>query len=198
MSEDLYNIVFAGEILDGMDADEVQEKVGETFRVGGERLQVLFSGQNAVVKRGVDLITATRFQQAFLNAGARAEIEAVIPPPVSSSTPAADPDAFSPPPSDAGPAAESAVDRGDDTGGMANAAATRTDGALSLAPPGAPLDEIDDRGPPRQPDTSGLSLVPGYAWDLSDCAPPPAASPMFDLDAFSLAPLDDRPSGDGQ
>jgi hypothetical protein len=74
----------------------------------------------------------------------------------------------------------------------------QTDGGLSLAPAGAPLDEIDDRGPPRRPDTSGLSLVAGDAWDLRDCAPPPAASPMFDLDAFSLAPLDDRPSAERQ
>jgi hypothetical protein len=41
---------------------------------------------------------------------------------------------------------------------------------LALAPLDAPLDEIDDRGPPRSPDTSQLRLVAGDDWTLVDCA----------------------------
>ncbi len=172
MSEDRYNIVFAGKLLGDLDPAQVREKLGATFRLDAAQLDNLFSGQPVVVKRKVDLMTATRFQQAFLAAGARAEIESLATPG----------DAPGPEPASStrahdGPAAE---------------------GTLALAPAGTPLDEIDDRGPPRSPDTSALSLVTADSWDLTDCAPLPVPTPEYDLDALTLAPLDARRSDNGQ
>jgi hypothetical protein len=163
---DLYNIVFDGELLNGADPAAARAKLASTFRLDGPHLDNLFSGRRIVVKRDIDLLTATRFQQAFLAAGARADIESVD----------GEPDAL--------PIAATDTWDGDD------AAASHDDGPLSLAPPGAPLDEIDDRGPPRSPDTSALGLVPAAGWDLTDCAPPPPAIPQFDLDGLALLPID--------
>lgn len=167
MSRDRYNIVFAGVLVAGADPASVRAKLGSTFRLDAAQLDNLFSGQPVVVKRDVDLMTATRFQQAFLAAGARAEIESLAP------TAAPQPEA-----ADTAPAADTA--------------------GLSLAPPGAPLEELDDRGPPRHPDTSALSLLPGEGWDLTDCAPPPLPTPEFDLSALALAPLDARRREDAE
>lgn len=168
MAQDRYNVVFSGELLSGADFARVRAKLGASFRLGSAQLDNLFSGQTVVVKHDVDLLTATRFQQAFLAAGARAEIEsaqAAAPAETSHTTPIG---------------------------------AQTADGPLSLAPPGTPLEEIDDRGPPRHPDTSALSLLPADGWDLSDCAPLPAAIPEFDLAGLALVPLDARRPDDGQ
>ncbi|WP_295883079.1 hypothetical protein [uncultured Thiohalocapsa sp.] len=165
MPQDRYNIVFAGALVAGADPAAVRAKLGSTFRLDAAQLDNLFSGQPVVVKRDVDLMTATRFQQAFLAAGARAEIESLAP--------------IAPP------------QTGDATAGADTA-------GLSLAPPGVPLEELDDRGPPRQPDTSALSLLPGEGWDLSDCAPPPLPTPEFDLSALALEPLDARRREDAE
>ena len=176
MPEDRYNIVFAGVLLGGADAAEARARLGGTFRLDSAQLDNLFSGRPIVVKRDVDLMTATRFQQAFLAAGARAEIEAV-------GVPAASPDSEQDLEQAATAKAETTIAVGDH---------------LALAPIGAPLDEIDDRGPPRNPDTSALSLVPADGWDLSDCAPLPVPTQEYDLSDLTLAPLDARRPGDGQ
>jgi hypothetical protein len=173
MPDDRYNIVFSGQLVSGADAGVVKERVGAIFRLDANSLETLFSGQTATIKRDVDLLTATRYQQAFLQAGARVEIE---PADVVTDAPAA--------PMEDRPARPS-VSEPEAAG-------------LSLAPLGTLLEELDDRGPARNPDTSAFSLLPVDGWDLSDCEQPPAAPPRFDLDALSLVPLDSRPQSDGQ
>lgn len=192
MSEDRYNIVFSGELVTGADAATTRERLGSTFRLGASQLDNLFSGQAVIVKRDVNLMTATRFQQAFLAAGARAAIELAT--------------AAAPKPTDA--ASSGGLT---DTPGTAAEAEPAADGpeapkpqaasagdTLVLAPPGTPLDEIKDRAPARQPDTSALSLVQSQDWDLSDCAPPPAATPEYDLSGLALTPLDARRGEDAE
>ena len=181
MPEDRYNIVFSGELVTGADAAKKRERLGNTFRLGASQLDNLFSGQAVVVKRDVDLMTATRFQQAFLAAGARAAIELV------SAAPSAPADAAA---------------HGEPTDlpqtASETAPATVAGATLALAPPGTPLDEVDDAGPACQPDTTALSLVQAPDWDLSDCAPPPAATPDYDLSELALAPLDARRGEDAE
>lgn len=65
-------------------------------------------------------------------------------------------------------------------------AAAPAGGAWSVAPPGAELEELSDRGPEQNPDTSKLSLVEGDNWSLEDCAPPPLAQPIPDIDSLEL------------
>jgi hypothetical protein len=173
MASDRYNIVFAGELVAGTDPTTARAKLAATFRLDQARLDGLFAGQPVMVKRNVDLITATRFQQAFLAAGARAEIESAAGEP--ESLPIADEESSS-----------------------ARSGVPATDGALHLAPLGALLNECDDRGLTHQPDTSRLSLLPAGGWDLSDCAPPPAPTPYFDLDGYRLEPLDVRRPDDAE
>jgi hypothetical protein len=172
MAADRYNLVFANELVAGADPASVRRKLAATFRLDATRLDNLFSGQPVVVKRDVDLLTATRFQQAFLNAGAHAQIAST----------AGEPEAL----------ADADSDMGDD------ALAPGTEMPLALAPPGAPLDEIDHRGPPQYPDVSGLSLLPASGWDLSDCAPPMPPPPAYDFRDLSLVPLDARGAEEAQ
>lgn len=63
---------------------------------------------------------------------------------------------------------------------------------LTLAPPGAPLDELP-RETGTAPDTSHLSIVPGNDWTLEDCAPPPPTAPPPDIRHLALEP---RPNGE--
>ncbi|MBK1631350.1 hypothetical protein CKO31_11485 [Thiohalocapsa halophila] len=192
MSEDRYNIVFSGELVTGADAVTTRERLGSTFRLNASQLDNLFSGQAVVVKRDVDLMTATRFQQAFLAAGARAAIELVTTAPPAQADPAApgEPADFPKTAAEAEPAAEDPE--------TPKRLAASPGATLALAPPGTPLDELDDRGPTHQPDTSALSLVQSQDWDLSDCAPPPAATPDYDLSGLALAPLDARRGEDAE
>jgi hypothetical protein len=175
MAEDRYNIVFSGELQSGADAAATRQKLAGTFRLDAAQLDNLFSGRPVVVKRDVDLLTATRFQQAFLAAGARADIESATVDSVGERTAAPE----HPP-------------------GKHADASVLTEGPLALAAAGAPLEEIVERGPPQHPDTSALSLVTADSWDLSDCAPPPVPTPEYDLDGISLEPLDARRPDDGQ
>ncbi|NBC13638.1 MAG: hypothetical protein GVY09_09895 [Gammaproteobacteria bacterium] len=197
MSEDRYNIVFSGELVAGADAATTRERLGSTFRLNASQLDNLFSGQAVVVKRDVDLMTATRFQQAFLAAGARAAIELLATaPPAQADRAQAD---RAPPgkPADFPETAAEAEPAADDSEASKRPAAS-PGATLALAPPGTALDELDDRGPTHQPDTSALSLVQSQDWDLSDCAPPPAATPDYDLSGLALAPLDARRGEDAE
>ncbi len=61
---------------------------------------------------------------------------------------------------------------------------------LTLAPPGADLEEAVPPAAARKIDTSYLSLVAGEGWTLEDCSPPPAPAPIPDISYLSLAPTE--------
>lgn len=61
-------------------------------------------------------------------------------------------------------------------------------GQWGLAPPGALLEELEDKRPVVSPDTSGLALVAGDNWSLEDCEPLPATRPAPRTDHLTLAP----------
>lgn len=68
---------------------------------------------------------------------------------------------------------------------------TQTEAAgLTLAPPGADLDEALPPAAPREIDTSYLSLVAGEGWTLEDCAPPHASTHIPDISYLTLAPAE--------
>ena len=162
MAEELYNVVFAGELI-GAEAPEVVARSLQTrFRLDETQLQGLFSGRPVVVKRDVDLETAVRFRDAFGRLGARAIIE----------------------PNETVDGLDALLHAADDLSDPAR-------GDFELAPLGSPLDEIDERGPPRFPDTSALSLVPGDDWSFEDCQPPPVAEPILEIDYLELVPISD-------
>jgi len=160
MPVELYNVVFAGELVDQAAPETTRRKLMALFRLDEARVDKLFSGRRIFVKRNLDLDTAARLQDAFRKAGGRALIE-----PVEALEEGAAPDS---------------VER-------SGADADRSE--LTLAPIGAPLEEIEDQAPPQAPNTSALSLVTDQDWTLADCGPPSMPQPEFDLDYLELVPM---------
>jgi hypothetical protein len=66
-----FDIVFAGECLDGHDPAGVRAALGKLFKADEATLDRLFSGKRQRVKRGCDKATALRYQQAMTGVGAR-------------------------------------------------------------------------------------------------------------------------------
>ncbi|MCF7983369.1 MAG: hypothetical protein K9L70_03105 [Thiohalocapsa sp.] len=162
-----YNIVFAGELLGTSSAQQARQKLQALFKLDDARTAQLFSGQRVTVKRDVDLETAARYQDAFRAAGARAIIET------------------------ASDLSESPTNVDHMSG-----SSTKADGDWGLAPPGAMLEEIEDRRPRISPDTSGLALVAGTNWSLEDCEPPPAPTAVPRTDHLTLEPaFEKQPKG---
>jgi hypothetical protein len=201
-----FDVLFAGQLLEGHDASEVRLKLGRLFKADEATLDKLLSGKPQILKRDADEATARKYQQALATAGALALLRpceeglSAAPP-----TPAARAPqtglALAPPGSDALAPEERAPAM----------APSITAPDLDLARAGERLAEPAPPAPPA-PDTSHLSLgeagehIPGLpsptpvavtpssslamepqGGDLSDCAPAPAAAPAVDLSHLELA-----------
>ncbi len=71
----LYQLVFEGETLDGFEAHQVRQQIGEHLKLDDARLEHLFSGRRVVLKRGVDEERAHRHKRQFAHLGGRLLIE---------------------------------------------------------------------------------------------------------------------------
>ncbi|EIC20649.1 hypothetical protein [Thiorhodovibrio frisius] len=168
MADPTFDVLFSGELLGSASPDYVKKRLAQIFKLDEAGVERLFSGQRVFVKRGVDFATAERLREVFDKAGALAEVVPVGGDPdevfhfddsddeadvdaspsaakgstitPSSSPPSSSPPSSSPPssspPSSSPPSA-----------------------SWSIAPPGAELEELSDRGPEQHPDISKLSLV---------------------------------------
>ncbi len=76
MSGDLYLIQFKGDIAEGFSIGDVKHNLAALFKVPPEKIEKLFSGTPAVIRKNVDRATALRYQAAMKKAGA---ISRVIP-----------------------------------------------------------------------------------------------------------------------
>ncbi|MBT9525300.1 MAG: DUF805 domain-containing protein [Rhizobacter sp.] len=79
-------LVFAGEVIDGFQFDEVKRRFGEAFKIEGARLAAMFSGERTVLKRALPAGEATRYVAKLAALGARVHIE-----PLEGAKPAASP-----------------------------------------------------------------------------------------------------------
>jgi len=165
MSSAQYDLVFFGEISEETDPKVVRARLAERFRLSHDAAARLFSGGRVVVKRGVDAATAKRYQDAFAEAGATLQITSV----------------------DRGAGHDSAPSHEQAAPSSPSTPTGQQD--LALAPLGAPLDEIDDRGPPQSPDVSNLRLMSGDDWTLVDCAPDIESPIVPDTDYLRLEPM---------
>lgn len=68
-------LVFAGEILEGFQLDEVKRRVGEAFKLDEARIAAMFSGARTVLKRSLSATEATRYVAQLGRLGARVHIE---------------------------------------------------------------------------------------------------------------------------
>lgn len=166
MAESRFDIQFAGALVPGAEASTVRERLRDLLRLSPETLERLFSGQPVLIKRNLDAATATRYRDAFRAAGA---ILRLTPSPDTAETPSA---ASEPGPQ---PAPQPAGDPG----------------GLTLAPPGANVEEVVPVAP-RDIDTAALSLVPGQNWTLEDCTAEPPPRPIPDISHLALVPAEPR------
>lgn len=166
MTDSRFDLVFAGQLVAGVDPLVARWQLQAVFELSDEAVARLFGGHRIVIKRNVDPDTASRYQERFREAGALIELIPVID-----------------------------ADRTDSSGAADQAAAPDTNAAttrLTLAPLGALL--LDDlhassRGAPPVPDTSHLSLATGTNWTLEDFAKPPTPAPIPDTSHLTLEPI---------
>ena len=89
-NNELYNVIFSGEILPGNDLEKVKEGVGRVFGVSGNKLDMMFSGKTITIKKSADRATADKYLQAMKKAGALATAKAMeSDAPVAAEKPAA-------------------------------------------------------------------------------------------------------------
>ena len=74
LHNELYQITFAGRILEGFDDAEVRENVQALFRISDERTASLFSGATKTLKSGLSHADALVYQERLTKAGAEVQI----------------------------------------------------------------------------------------------------------------------------
>ena len=167
-----FDILFAGECLDGHEEAVVRTAVARLFRADDATLDRLFSGRRQRIKRGVDAATARRYAEAMAAAGARAIVQPCGD--------AADPGDTA----DAAPeAAVAPVAQADSLSSGATATGATT---LEVSPAGSDILRPEERRrhAAAAPDVSPLSLA-AAGTDLGDAVAPVAAPPA--AGDFSLA-----------
>jgi hypothetical protein len=68
--DELYDVYFAGQVLDGQDPQQVRSQLARLFNADEATLDRLFSGKPSLVKRGCDRATAGKYKSAMEKAGA--------------------------------------------------------------------------------------------------------------------------------
>lgn len=79
MSDDKFDVVFKGELVRSFEPSVVKKNIGQLFKIGGEKLDALFSGKIIVLKRNLDFDSATKYRVAIKKAGARVDLVPVEP-----------------------------------------------------------------------------------------------------------------------
>jgi hypothetical protein len=195
VSQERFDIYFAGELLPDHAPEAVRQWLGAQFKLQGAALERLFSGQPVRIKQGVDPDTAGRYRAAFRKAGALLDIR---PAAAEATAPAAPPAAHAPAeqqgvatdPRDAGGTGPQLLPA--NTGSLEDcaepvAAVVLPDiGHLTLDASGATLDERRPP-PPADIDTEHLSAGPPNSGDLSDCVTEQPARPIPDISQLQLA-----------
>ncbi len=223
MAEELYNIVFKGELVRSFELDAVKKNVGQLFKMQGPKLDALFSGKTIVLKRNLNFDAATKYRVAIKKAGARVDLMPV------ESAAAASPDTSGAPKAQASEAPVRASKPmgkavfGEQSSALASTGPEPTspkpkpeegpaaeqeasdESGFSLAPAGSSVLDESERSAPQavEVDTSQLSLKEA-AGDLLDTAEKRQYESLdVDLSGIDLAPEgaqvlndDERPTVD--
>lgn len=70
----LYEVVFAGELVAGADAAQVRANLARLFQADPQRIEALFSGRRTVIKGNLDAAGAEKYRLTLERAGARVEV----------------------------------------------------------------------------------------------------------------------------
>lgn len=166
MAEELYNVVFKGELVRSFELAEVKKNVAKLFKVDGPKLEALFSGKPVVLKKNVNFEGANKYRVAIKKAGARVDLQPVETAATASGTRASSGKAtfgsVSPQKGSVTSSATKSAASAISSGGTRPAAAAKgaDDSAFNLAPPGALVLEHDERKRVAAPkiDVSSLSV----------------------------------------
>jgi hypothetical protein len=176
VTQERFDIYFSGELLPEQPVAIVREWLSRQFKLQGEALDHLFSGEPVRIKQGVDMETAGRYRAAFRKAGALVEIR----PCTAAQAAGGEPDSAPEPellPANTGSLEDFAPEV---------AAAPLPDiGYLDLAGKDQPLDDTPP-APPADISTEHLSVGPPNSGDLSDCAQEKPPQPIPDISALDL------------
>lgn len=181
MSDDLFEVAFSGEIIEGENAEDVRARVGKIFNADETKLTHLFSGKTIVIKKNIDQQTAAKYEAALNKAGAECEIRSMNPVQPAARV-AADSETAVTNPAASAPAPQEPADYGDippppQTDPLGITADQIDDLAVSIAPVGSVLHNDIKEPETPQIDTSGFEVAPvgstiGIAKKEPDPPPP--------------------------
>lgn len=184
MSEQQFQVVVNGTLVEGHDADQVKQAIARLFKTTTDQVAPMFSGRALAVKKGLDRETAQKYRAAIIQAGLAATIVAMeasgaAAPAPGSDTGLAAPGSLmdeTPPPAppEIDTSALSMAEVGADVADPRQVAPAAIDTSqLSVAEPGADVTEHEEI-PHAEIDTSGLSVAEVGA-DVTEHRPVPAA-----------------------
>ncbi|HSC75392.1 MAG TPA: hypothetical protein VLB90_04045 [Pseudomonadales bacterium] len=196
MSDQLFNVVFRGDIVAGHNLAEVKARFAQLFKTDLAKVENFFAGRPVVLKANCDRATGDKFRTVLEQAGAIVEIRPVAPP---AAAPAPIPAAAStaPPPAPAAPkptapAAAPAPVSAPRPAPVAAAPAPSVN-PWSLSPAGSDLIRADEvaRAEPVKVDISSISLVKRNPFAADAEEPLEAArnvvAPAIDLSGLQVA-----------
>jgi hypothetical protein len=91
MSDQVFEVAFAGQISAGANLEEVKTRVAKMFNADDAKLAQLFSGKRVVIKKNIDQATAAKYKAALNRAGAECEVINMAGESVAPTAPAASP-----------------------------------------------------------------------------------------------------------
>lgn len=174
MGQRHYDVLYAGELVEGADGEAVKARLAALFKTDVAGIARLFSGETLVIKRALDEETAQRYREAMRHAGALCRLR------VAADTPPAAPPEGSLASATVLPAGSLLPQPPKITPLEFNLE------GLTIAPPGVQLVEWPAPIPAPLPDVSGITLAPPGERLVE--AKPIAPVALPDVSRIDLAP----------
>ena len=76
MSEELFDLIFRGEVVKNVDVGQARKNVQQLFKIPAAKVDALFSGKPVVLKRGLTMDVANKYRVAIKKAGALVNVVA--------------------------------------------------------------------------------------------------------------------------
>jgi len=80
MSQEIYRVIFKGEISENANQDDVKAKLSKVLKMSEEKAEKLFSGKPIVIKKNANLESCKKIQAVFKKVGAVCVIKKQAPP----------------------------------------------------------------------------------------------------------------------
>lgn len=74
MDNELYDLVYKGELVPGFELEQVKKNLQVLFRIDAAKIEVLFSGKAIPLKKGLDFAAVNKYRVAMKKAGARVDV----------------------------------------------------------------------------------------------------------------------------